>query len=747
MRRSPSPLRNVMTIKPVGESSNRGALTSGEHLKNGLIIEEVYETKMSMEIPESPLRASPLRGNFGIKTPSLVSLSGLSSSVSSSNAETPSQSPIGMEFGRPRRTSSLHSGRPHFRKSSVGSMSSADSLYIGINDASSEDGHGDGIFGGITIKERRYKTDKTFIYSSDDSSSKASFVQPQLQLHNSFSKPKNIGKPKQSIESLRNLRGTYQNISIDSETSDTESDFYDSDCDYQFSSSFLTKYVQENNILQSNSRDFVIYDDVASDDINAFPLDNPFDHYSESPDEAPSEVSILPYLVYGDRLKHSLEDVRTDEEIALLNDNERQSLSFRYKMEGTVLVKQKRYAQAIQKYTNGLRYYPTASLYANRSICYNYLRRYDDALQDTIKSIEIDPAKVKNYIRSFTLYARKNDYRDAFNDISTAYFLDSKNRDIVSRLKSVRVKLVQDYFVKLTEETKQHGIKTKPMPKYQIAFRMDFWPFIRLPRSLVGEELKAGTVGYYLKLGIDLLERCEGKYLQKAIEYFTSAIQLNTKYSYIAYDYRGAANIFNGQQDEGLLDLEKSAVLNYRSEHSRISSIIKNMLTETLESYYKKLGESPFKEWGVLNRKTRKLEKHLFPKELPDPVTMVNEINELDGHQRFLAIQYIKDNKYRESIFKGTLKERWDKRAKRLEAFAQIYDRTEDGIKIEAYLAIFYYENEQYDKACDILERLIRQEPNESLYLTLFVQVSRWRTSNRIEIVVQHVKYKRIRCK
>ncbi len=639
---------------------------------------------------------------------------------------------------------------------SQASISSADSFYIGVDDNLDSSA---GVFSGIEIRGRKHKkipsgtTNQSIKEGSeeeiDDDASIWSFKQ---LTYNSIMEPSG-GNP----NNLREEQIPSKKPQIIKHK--------------KYSTNQLVKYINDHNILQNtiipsspntiiangNNRGGLDRDGISTADIldeesklgaNLEIFDQ--DYYGSS-DESISESSLIPFRQYDSNLKKKFKQERHQQEgparredyIKSLSVNDRQTVAVRYRIEGCLLMKKRKYRDAILKFSKGLRYFNNPSLYSNRSICYASLNDFDKSLEDIIKAIELDPTKSNFYKRAFGLQIKNRNFGAAYDAIATAFFMDSHNKEIITRLKSIRLKLVQDYFSELSKKKSRLLLQNssveitnvKPMTKYQISFLIDFWPFIKLPQLLVEERSNVGKFGYYLKLGIDMLDRCEPKYLPDAIRHFTSAVNLDSEYSYIAYDYRGVSKIFSGQKEDGLLDIEKAIALNYADEHSRLSSFIKSVLCDSIELEFKQLGDSACKEWNIVNKETKKYKGYLFPKILPDPVTMNNELSALNSYDREIATQYIEDNNKREVIFKKALKERWNQKAKQLEDLAATFGRTETGVRIEAYLAIFYYQNEQFAKATDILERLVQEEPQESLYLTLYVQVSRWHTAKRIDVI------------
>lgn len=97
------------------------------------------------------------------------------------------------------------------------------------------------------------------------------------------------------------------------------------------------------------------------------------------------------------------------------------------KDEGNKLYKLKKYRLALPLYTEAIQLQPdNASYYGNRSACYMMLGRYKEALEDSQKSIVIDPGFIKGYIRIAKCYI-------AFGDLSAAKVTLNKVKELDPR--------------------------------------------------------------------------------------------------------------------------------------------------------------------------------------------------------------------------------------------------------------------------------------------------------------------------
>ena len=100
-----------------------------------------------------------------------------------------------------------------------------------------------------------------------------------------------------------------------------------------------------------------------------------------------------------------------------------------YKEEGNELIKQQKWKQAEEKYTEALNLDPfnkklNAIIYSNRALTYMKRGEKIKALQDLNKSLELDPNYMKSLIRRAEINMEREDYTSALNDYSKIQELD-----------------------------------------------------------------------------------------------------------------------------------------------------------------------------------------------------------------------------------------------------------------------------------------------------------------------------------
>jgi len=117
--------------------------------------------------------------------------------------------------------------------------------------------------------------------------------------------------------------------------------------------------------------------------------------------------------------------------------------------------------EAIQIYTQALEEDPPSAvattLYANRSAALKKVEKYEDAIKDLTKAIEMDQDYIKAYTRRAQCYSELKMYAEAVRDYEWVLHKDPQNREIMGSLKEAkRLKKIaerKDYY-KLLEVSK-----------------------------------------------------------------------------------------------------------------------------------------------------------------------------------------------------------------------------------------------------------------------------------------------------
>ncbi|GER37745.1 tetratricopeptide repeat protein [Striga asiatica] len=165
---------------------------------------------------------------------------------------------------------------------------------------------------------------------------------------------------------------------------------------------------------------------------------------------------------------------------------------------GNKLVQSKRYDEAVELYTFAVALCEgNAVYYCNRAAAYTQLHRYAEAIQDCLKSIEINPHYSKAYSRLGFAYYSQGRYRDAIDEYMkgwllaiiflAAHVLDPNNTSIKENVRAAVQKL---------NEEGQSSTSTNHQPQFpSMPFNISGDPphdFTDLFRNFVPQDFQGG---------------------------------------------------------------------------------------------------------------------------------------------------------------------------------------------------------------------------------------------------------------
>ena len=132
------------------------------------------------------------------------------------------------------------------------------------------------------------------------------------------------------------------------------------------------------------------------------------------------------------------------------------------KQKGNDCIKQKKYTEAIEFYTNALKVDPSShAVYSNRSLAYNNIGDPDRALQDATKCLDLAPTFARGYLRKSVALNGLRKFTEAMVAAQEGYKLrgsDAISRDCVAHW----IKANQAIYRPLVENTLQEGLDLLP---------------------------------------------------------------------------------------------------------------------------------------------------------------------------------------------------------------------------------------------------------------------------------------------
>ncbi len=216
---------------------------------------------------------------------------------------------------------------------------------------------------------------------------------------------------------------------------------------------------------------------------------------------------------------------------------------------GVALEDEGRYDEAIAEYNKAIeinRNYTNA--YSNRGHAYFKKKQYDLAITDYTRAIQLDPKHTISYNGRGSAYINIKKYKLAALDFNKAIELDPNfsqahtNRDIVTKM------LTQ------ASEYNRQGVTLASTGKNDEAI-VSFSKAIQVYPNYPSAYTNRGIV-YIIKKQYDL-----------AITDFNSAIKLNSNYA-LAYSNRGLAYIYTERYKEAVADLDKSLQIDPQDDNA-----------------------------------------------------------------------------------------------------------------------------------------------------------------------------------
>ncbi|XP_072972589.1 uncharacterized protein [Typha angustifolia] len=139
-----------------------------------------------------------------------------------------------------------------------------------------------------------------------------------------------------------------------------------------------------------------------------------------------------------------------DEAVAEMENNQGEMMNLSnlgevLKSKGNQFMRLKQYHEAIELYTYAIALCgKNAVYYCNRAAAYTHIHRHSDAIEDCLKSIEIDPSYSKAYSRLGSAYFAQGNYHDAlYKGYLKASQLDPSNRTIQENIEVTKMKLLE----------------------------------------------------------------------------------------------------------------------------------------------------------------------------------------------------------------------------------------------------------------------------------------------------------------
>ncbi|KAJ8100315.1 mitochondrial precursor protein [Lipomyces tetrasporus] len=245
----------------------------------------------------------------------------------------------------------------------------------------------------------------------------------------------------------------------------------------------------------------------------------------------------------------------SDEALASVSPETRKEYSIQYKNAGNSEFKKKSYDKAIELYTKAITLSPDAVFYSNRAACYSAQEKWAKVIEDATAALELEPEYLKALSRRGNAYEKLEQYPDAIVDYTAVCILSGSPNDPLSAS-------IDRLLQKCGEIRAQELLRTKKRALPSIAFVTSYLDSFH-ERPIPPEVSSASEVSgnYYLKLGMEAMEKKTVESYEEACNDFNKAVELGAENMALALELRGTFKFLMADNQGAMEDLNKSIEL------------------------------------------------------------------------------------------------------------------------------------------------------------------------------------------
>ena len=93
---------------------------------------------------------------------------------------------------------------------------------------------------------------------------------------------------------------------------------------------------------------------------------------------------------------------------------------------------------SIELYSQSINLHPTCHSYGNRSLAYFKLKKFEKSIEDAAKSISLNEAYAKGYMRRAYAYQALEKHDLALSDVEKFISLDPNNSEVMQQLEKLK---------------------------------------------------------------------------------------------------------------------------------------------------------------------------------------------------------------------------------------------------------------------------------------------------------------------
>lgn len=215
----------------------------------------------------------------------------------------------------------------------------------------------------------------------------------------------------------------------------------------------------------------------------------------------------------------------------------------------------KNYSKAIDLYSKAILCKKDPIFYSNRSACWNALGEWEKVIEDTTAAIALDPEYVKALNRRANAFEQLAKYSEALLDFTASCIIDGfRNEGSAQSVERLLKKVAEAKGRAMLSEK----AKKLPSPTFVSNYLQSFRPRPPPPGLSDSDSIEEGTGDYYLRAGLQAIQRKTADAYDEAGQAFDKAMELGTSHEALALNWRGTFKYLRGDSAEALVDLTKS---------------------------------------------------------------------------------------------------------------------------------------------------------------------------------------------
>ena len=110
----------------------------------------------------------------------------------------------------------------------------------------------------------------------------------------------------------------------------------------------------------------------------------------------------------------------------------------RLKEQGNASLKKGDLQTSIELYSKSINLHPTCYSYGNRALAYFKLKKFEKSIEDATKSLSLNEAYAKGYMRRADAYQALEKYDLALSDVEKFVSLDPNNSKVIQQLEKLK---------------------------------------------------------------------------------------------------------------------------------------------------------------------------------------------------------------------------------------------------------------------------------------------------------------------